>query len=88
MLNLVSVTSDGTRLFVTDLGHNRVLVWNSIPNANGAAADFALGQPDLTSATPNYGVKTDPADTTHWTSDLTLAYLTYSPRDKNQPEAP
>ena len=30
----------------------------------------------------------DPADVTHWTSDLTLAYLTYSPRDKNQPEAP
>lgn len=30
----------------------------------------------------------DPADTTHWTSDLTLAYLTYSPREKNQPEAP
>lgn len=29
----------------------------------------------------------DPADTTHWTSDLTLAYLTYSPRDKSQPEA-
>ena len=30
----------------------------------------------------------DPADVSHWTSDLTLAYLTYSPRDKNQPEAP
>ena len=29
----------------------------------------------------------DPADTTHWTSDLTLAYLTYSPRDKNSGEA-
>ena len=30
----------------------------------------------------------DPSDTTHWTSDLTLAYLTYAPRDTNQPEAP
>jgi len=30
----------------------------------------------------------DPADTINWTSDLTLAYLTYSPRDKNQPETP
>jgi hypothetical protein len=30
----------------------------------------------------------DPADNTNWISDLTLAYLTYSPRDKNQPEAP
>jgi len=26
----------------------------------------------------------DPADTTHWTADLTLAYLTYSPRERNQ----
>ena len=30
----------------------------------------------------------DASDTTNWTSDLTLAYLTYSPRDKTQPEAP
>ena len=30
----------------------------------------------------------DASDTVNWTSDLTLAYLTYSPRDKNQPEAP
>lgn len=30
MLNPVAVTSDGVRLYVTDLGHNRVLVWNSI----------------------------------------------------------
>ncbi len=30
----------------------------------------------------------DPSETTNWASDLTLAYLTYSPRDKNQPEAP
>lgn len=49
MLNPVSVTSDGTRLYVTDLGHNRVLVWNSMPTQNGQTADFALGQPDVTS---------------------------------------
>ena len=30
----------------------------------------------------------DASDTINWTSDLTLAYLTYSPREKNQPEAP
>ena len=47
LLNPVSVTSDGTRLYVTDLGHNRVVVWNSIPTQNGQAADFALGQPDI-----------------------------------------
>ncbi|HUS06080.1 MAG TPA: hypothetical protein VMZ52_07290 [Bryobacteraceae bacterium] len=49
MLNPVSVTSDGTRLFVTDLGHNRVLVWNSIPTQNQAAADIVLGQPEVNS---------------------------------------
>ena len=32
MLNPVAVTSDGVRLYVTDLGYNRVLVWNSIPD--------------------------------------------------------
>jgi hypothetical protein len=47
LLNPVSVTTDGTRLFVTDLGHNRVLVWNSLPTQNGQVADFALGQPDV-----------------------------------------
>ncbi len=32
LLNPVSVTSDGVHLFVTDLGYNRVLIWNSIPS--------------------------------------------------------
>src|SRR6266702_2558979 len=64
MLNPVAVSSDGVRLLVTDLGHNRVLVWNSIPTANAAPADLVLGQPDMTSATPNNGYKVDPADTT------------------------
>ena len=49
MLNPVSVTSDGTRLYVTDLGHNRVLIWNSIPTQSGQAADIAIGQPDVAS---------------------------------------
>lgn len=49
LLNPVSVTSDGQRLLVADLGHNRVLVWNSIPTQNAQPADFALGQPDVTS---------------------------------------
>lgn len=64
MLNPVAVSSDGVHLFVTDLGYNRVLLWNSIPTANGQAADVAVGQPDLNSSIANYGFKTDPADTT------------------------
>ena len=50
MLAPVSVTSDGTRLFVTDLGFNRVLIFDSIPTTNGAPAAVALGQPDLVSS--------------------------------------
>jgi uncharacterized protein (TIGR03437 family) len=53
MLNPVSVTSDGQRLFVTDLGHQRVLIWNSIPTQTQQPADLALGQPDLKSAIEN-----------------------------------
>jgi uncharacterized protein (TIGR03437 family) len=53
MLAPISVTSDGTRLFVTDLGFSRVLIFNSIPATNGAPADVALGQPDLVSSVAN-----------------------------------
>ena len=53
MSNPVSATSDGVRLYVADLGHSRVLVWNSIPTSNGAPADFAIGQANLTSYLAN-----------------------------------
>jgi len=59
MLNPVSVTSDGFKLFVADLGHNRVLIWNSIPTANQAPADVVIGQPDMTSAVANYSYTVD-----------------------------
>jgi uncharacterized protein (TIGR03437 family) len=52
----VSVTSDGTRLYVTDLGHHRVLIWNTIPTQNGQAADVVVGQPNMTTeGDNNYG---------------------------------
>ena len=50
----VSVSSDGTHLFVTDLGHNRVLIWNSIPTQNQQPADVVIGQPDMTHENSNY----------------------------------
>ena len=53
MLNPVSVTSDGVRLYVTDLGYNRVLIWNSIPTSNDAAAELVLGQPNMNSSLAN-----------------------------------
>jgi uncharacterized protein (TIGR03437 family) len=57
MRSPVSVTTDGTRLFVTDLGLHRVLIWNRIPTSNGAAADVVVGQPSLTEASSNNSVK-------------------------------
>jgi uncharacterized protein (TIGR03437 family) len=49
----IAVSSDGTRMFVADLGQNRILIWNTIPTSNGAPADVVLGQPDMTSFAEN-----------------------------------
>src|SRR5260370_23745322 len=49
----VSVTSDGQRLLITDLGHNRILIWNTIPTQTAAPADLVIGQPDMTSDVDN-----------------------------------
>ena len=55
LLNPVSVTTDSMgRMFVADLGHNRVLIWKSIPTSNNQAADIEVGQPDMTHAYANY----------------------------------
>jgi hypothetical protein len=50
----VSVTTDGQRMYVSDLGQNRVLIYNTIPTTNGASADVAVGQPNMTSSISNY----------------------------------
>ena len=61
MLNPVAVSSDGTHLFVTDLGYNRVLIWNGIPTSNGAPANVVVGQPDFTSIVANNAFSGRPA---------------------------
>lgn len=43
------------RLFIPDTGNNRVLSFNALPVINGSAADFALGQNDLASASTGSG---------------------------------
>jgi uncharacterized protein (TIGR03437 family) len=53
MLDPVSVTSDGVRVYVADLGYDRVLIWNSIPSSNNQAADVVLGQKDFKTAIAN-----------------------------------
>lgn len=44
------VTSDGTRLIVTDYDNNRILIWNSFPTTNGQLADVVIGQPSFGSS--------------------------------------
>jgi uncharacterized protein (TIGR03437 family) len=71
LLNPVSVSSDGTRLYVADLGNNRVLIWNSIPTTNQKAADVVVGQKDMDTGLsndapalcPSNGKDTDGKDT-------------------------
>src|SRR5580698_5676793 len=53
MLNPAAVTSDGTHLFVTDLGFNRVLIWNEIPTKTQQPADVEVGQINFTTSLAN-----------------------------------
>jgi uncharacterized protein (TIGR03437 family) len=64
LLNPVAVSSDGTRLIITDLGFNRVLIWNTIPTANAQPADVVIGQPDMVSAVANNSFSLVAGDTT------------------------
>lgn len=49
------VAIEDEHLFVADTGNRRVLVWDRIPTANGAAADLVLGQQDFTTRDENAG---------------------------------
>jgi uncharacterized protein (TIGR03437 family) len=49
----VSVTSDGVKMYVADLGYDRVLIWNSIPSTNQQPADVVVGQTNMTTAVTN-----------------------------------
>ena len=69
----VSVTTDGTRLFVTDLAENRIMVWNSIPTTNGAPCDYVIGQPNFADAATNnsFTVNTTAVDADNNPTDVT-----------------
>jgi uncharacterized protein (TIGR03437 family) len=57
MLDPVSVTVNNGRMFVSDLGFSRVLIFQSIPTQNAAAADVVIGQPDMESGSVNNSAK-------------------------------
>jgi hypothetical protein len=46
-----SVFTAGGKMLVTEYDNCRVLIYNTIPTTNGAAADLVLGQPNLTTGT-------------------------------------
>lgn len=50
------VTTDGTRLFVSDKGNNRILIWNQIPTKSQTPADIVLGQTDFDSTEEGAGL--------------------------------
>lgn len=50
----VSVSANGT-MFVTDLMNHRVLIYNSVPQTNGASANTVIGQPGFTTGVLNNG---------------------------------
>lgn len=49
----IAATIANNKLIVSDQDNNRVLIWNTVPTANGTPADVVLGQQDFTTATAN-----------------------------------
>lgn len=49
------VTVHNSKMFVSDYGNSRVLIWNAIPTSNAASANVVVGQPDFTTAGNNTG---------------------------------
>ena len=43
------VWSDGTKVYISDRENHRILIYNSLPTANGASADVVVGQSSFTS---------------------------------------
>jgi uncharacterized protein (TIGR03437 family) len=76
LLNPVSVSSDGIRLYVADLGNNRVLIWNSIPTTNQAPANVVVGQKDMDTGISNDAPDLCPSNGT----DSTTGEATYPAR--------
>jgi DNA-binding beta-propeller fold protein YncE len=42
-----AIAVNGNAILVSDAGNNRVMVWRSLPQANGVACDFVIGQADM-----------------------------------------
>lgn len=45
----------GSKLFISDLGNNRVLIYNSLPSNNNASANVVVGQENMAGESSNKG---------------------------------
>lgn len=63
----------GNRIVVADQGNRRVLIWNGVPGASGAAAQLVLGQPDFVTFTPGTTAAKMASPTGVWTDGTRLA---------------
>ena len=60
----------GGKLYIADTWNNRVLIFNTIPTANHAAADLVLFQPNMTSNLPNEGLASPALNTSYYPDSL------------------
>jgi hypothetical protein len=66
------VTVGGGRLVIADGHANRVLIWNSLPSANGPPADMVLGQTTFTGSTAGVNANQLSGPSGVWTDGETL----------------
>ncbi|KKR10429.1 MAG: NHL repeat containing protein [Parcubacteria group bacterium GW2011_GWA2_39_18] len=53
------IYSDGTKLYVSDSGNNRVLIYNTVPTSSNTSANAVIGQINFTSNSANQGGSVD-----------------------------
>jgi hypothetical protein len=63
----------GERLVVSDAGNNRLMIWDRLPDADGAPCDAIVGQPDATSGDHNGGAYWPTASTLNMPYGCALA---------------
>lgn len=78
MGNPQSVWSDGQRMVVVDSDNNRILIWNTIPTTNGAAADVVVGQPDFVTSTSGLSASKFDIPQSVWSDGHRLAVADYN----------
>jgi uncharacterized protein (TIGR03437 family) len=88
IISPTGVSSDGTHLFVADLGQNRVLIWNSIPTQNNQPADVEIGQPDMTTAVANNSFSGTAATSSTDTTDKETPVLCTTPNGTDSASTP